>query len=61
MILQEMSESEKELFIEDLKSVCSEYFDGDGKYSVDVASCEKGLSVCVVFDAARVRNFRKPT
>ena len=56
-----MTDSEKELFIEDLKSVCSEYFEGDGKYSVDVVSLEKGLSVCVVFDAVRVRNFRKPT
>ena len=61
MILQQMTDSEKELFIEDLKSVCSEYFEGDGKYSVDVVSLEKGLSVCIVFDAVRVRNFRKPT
>ncbi|MGN0807734.1 MAG: hypothetical protein ACI4MN_04720 [Candidatus Coproplasma sp.] len=53
------SESEKELFTEDLKDVCSEYFEGAEKYGVDVVSSANGLSVCIVFDAVRVRNFKK--
>ncbi|MGN1373544.1 MAG: hypothetical protein ACI4VK_05840 [Candidatus Coproplasma sp.] len=53
------TEGEKELFIEDLGSVCSEYFEGAEKFGVDVVTTENGLSVCIVFDAVRVRNFRK--
>lgn len=53
------TEGEKELFIEDLKTVCAEYFEGGEKYAVDVATTANGLSVCIVFDAARVRSFRK--
>ncbi|MGN0812006.1 MAG: hypothetical protein ACI4MQ_00655 [Candidatus Coproplasma sp.] len=53
------TEGEKELFIEDLKSVCREYFEGAERYGVDVVSTENGLSVCIVFDAVRVRNFKK--
>ncbi|MGN1104242.1 MAG: hypothetical protein ACI4QI_05135 [Candidatus Coproplasma sp.] len=53
------TEGEKELFIEDLEDVCREYFEGTERYGVDVVSTENGLSVCIVFDAVRVRNFRK--
>lgn len=53
------TEGEKELFTEDLKGICREYFEGAERYGVDVVSTENGLSVCIVFDAARVRNFKK--
>lgn len=53
------TEGEKELFIEDLTNVCREYFEGAEKYGIDVVSTENGLSVCIVFDAVRVRNFKK--
>ena len=53
------TEGEKELFIEDLGNVCSEYFEGAEKYGIDVVTSENGLSVCIVFDAVRVRNFKK--
>ena len=53
------TDGEKELFIEDLKTVCREYFEGAEKYAVDVVSAANGLSVCIVFDAVRVRNFKK--
>ncbi len=53
------TEGEKELFIEDLKGVCREYFEGEDKYAIDVVSAANGLSVCIVFDAVRVRNFKK--
>lgn len=57
---EKMTEAEKELFINDLKNLCAEYFENAGKFSVDVAGAERGLSICVVFDAARVKNFKKP-
>lgn len=57
---EDMNENQKQLFIQDLKAVCGEYFDEDSKYSVDIAPCEKGLSVCIVFSAVRVRKLRTP-
>ncbi len=57
---EDMTEEEKSLFLHDLKKVCKEYFEADGRYSVDVARTEKGFSVCVIFDAVRVKKFRKP-
>lgn len=55
----DFSEGEKELFFEDLKTVCREYFEGDDRYGIDVVTTENGLSVCIVFDAMRIRNFKK--
>ena len=57
---QEMSDEEKEVFLCDLKEVCVEYFEVGEKFSVDVTGTEKGFSVCVLFDAHRIKNFKKP-
>ncbi len=57
---EQMTDDEKELFLSDLKSVCSEYFDGDAKFSLDLTRTEKGFSVCIVFDAVRIKKFKKP-
>lgn len=57
---EQMTDDEKELFLSDLKGVCSEYFDGGGKFSLDITRTEKGFSVCIVFDALRVKKFKKP-
>lgn len=57
---EEMTDEEKELFLCDIKQVCEEYFEADGKYSFDMAKTEKGFSVCLIFDVHRVRKFRKP-
>lgn len=55
-----MTDEEKELFVADLKNVCREYFDNDEKYSMDVTRTEKGFSVCIIFDAVRIKKFKKP-
>lgn len=57
---EDMTEEEKQLFINDLRHVCREYFEADGKYSLDMTRTEKGFSVCILFDAVRVKKFRKP-
>ena len=57
---EQMTDDEKELFLSDLKTVCSEYFDGGGKFSLDITRTEKGYSVCVVFDASSIKKFKKP-
>ena len=57
---EEMTEGERELFIADLKCVCDEYFEGEGRFSLDVTRTENGYSVCVIFDAHRIMRFKKP-
>ncbi|MDE7380058.1 MAG: hypothetical protein K2N14_03295 [Clostridia bacterium] len=57
---EQMTEEEKQLFMSDLKNVCGEYFEADGKYSMDVTRAESGFSVCIIFDAARIKKFKKP-
>lgn len=57
---EQMTDDEKELFLSDLKSLCSEYFDGDGKFSLDLTRTQTGYSVCIVFDAVRIKKFKKP-
>ncbi len=57
---EQMTDEEKELFLSDLKGVCSEYFEGDGRYSLDLTRTEKGFSACIVFDAVRIKKFKKP-
>jgi len=55
-----MTDGEKQLFIADFQCVCGEYFEVSSQYSVDIVPTPGGFSVCIVFDAARVRNFKKP-
>lgn len=57
---EDMTDEEKQLFLHDLKRVCCEYFEADGRYSLDMTRTEKGFSVCILFDAVRVKKFRKP-
>ncbi len=56
----EMTEEEKELFICDFRKVCTEYFETDGKFTLDVAPNGSGYSVCIIFDAHRIKRFKKP-
>lgn len=57
---EEMTDGERQLFLSDLKQVCEEYFESDGRYSLDVTRSERGFSVCILFDARRVKRFKKP-
>ena len=57
---QEMTDEEKEVFIGDVKCVCGEYFETGDKFTVDVTQTENGFSVCIIFDAHRIKNFKKP-
>lgn len=57
---EEMTEEEKQLFLSDIRCVCEQYFDADGKYSFDLAKTENGFCGYIIFDALRVRKFKKP-
>lgn len=56
----EMTDAEKQLFLTDVKKVCSEYFDNGKRYSVDVTGEDGAYSVCVIFSAERIKRVRKP-
>ncbi len=55
-----MTDEERELFVADLKAVCGEYFEAGEKFSLDVTKTETGFSVCVIFDAVRIKKFKRP-
>jgi hypothetical protein len=57
---EEITEEEKKLFLSDLKYVCGEYFDGAENFNLDVTKCEQGFSVCIIFEADRIKRFKKP-
>lgn len=60
VLREEMTQEEKELFLCDIKQVCGEYFECEGKYTCDIAETQDGFAVCILFDARRVKKFRKP-
>ena len=57
---EEMSELEKELFLKDLKRVTDEYFETDGKASIEVTRSDNGFLVCVLLTARRIKSVKKP-
>ncbi len=56
----EMTEGERELFLADAQAVFDEYFEREGRITLDVTKTENGYSVCVIFDARRIKRFKKP-
>lgn len=56
----EMTDGERELFLADAQAVFDEYFERDGSVTLDVTKTENGYSVCVIFDARRIKRFKKP-
>ncbi len=57
---EKMTDEERELFLSDLKNLCEEYFEGGSKFTTDMTRTANGFSVCVIFDAARIKSFKKP-
>lgn len=56
----EMSETERELFLNDLKRVTDEYFESDGAADLEITRTENGFLVCVLFTARRVKSVKHP-
>lgn len=56
----DMSDLERELFLKDLKKVTDEYFESDGKVSLEITRSEEGFIVCLLLTARRIKNFKKP-
>lgn len=57
---EQLTEEEKELFLTDLKEVLGEYFECADRCTLDITRTKNGYSVCIIFDSARIKKFRKP-
>lgn len=57
---EDMSDLERELFLTDLKRVTDEYFESDGKVSLEITRSDEGFIVCVLLTAHRIKNVKKP-
>ena len=56
---EEMTDGEKQLFINDFKRVCADYFECDGKPELNLTKTDDGYSVCIIFAARRLKHFRR--
>lgn len=52
---EEMSDTERRLFLSDIEKVCREYFEC-GNLSLEITRSEEGFIVCVLFPARRIKN-----
>lgn len=56
----DMTDTERELFLKDMKRVTDEYFECDGEPSLEVTRSDGGFIVCVLLTARRIKNIKKP-
>lgn len=57
---EDMSDFERGLFLKDLLKVTDEYFETDGKTSLEITRTEDGFIVCVIFTSRRIKSLKKP-
>ena len=54
----ELTEGEKKMFLSDFKRLYEQYFEGDGKPDINLTRTADGFSVCIIFAARRIMNFK---
>lgn len=57
---EDMTDLERELFLKDFKRVADEYFEVNGECDLEVTRSEEGFLVCIIFNARRIKNIRRP-
>lgn len=57
---EDMSETERALFLKDLKRLTDEYFESDGETTLEVTRTDGGFLVCVLFTARRIKSIKSP-
>ncbi len=50
-----LSETEKTLFLNDFAAFAGEYFECDGQAEIDLTRTDEGFSVCILFNARRIK------
>ena len=53
---EDMSDFERELFLNDMKRVYDEYFEVDSDPSLEITRAENGFIICVLLTARRIKN-----
>ena len=56
----DMTDLERELFLNDLKRVTDEYFESDSTPSLEITRTDDGFLVCVLITANRIKNLKQP-
>ena len=56
----DMSDFERDLFLSDIKKVTDEYFESDGKASLEITRTDEGFLICMFMSARRIKNVKKP-
>ena len=57
---EDMTDLERELFLKDFKRIADEYFEVNGACDLEVTRSEDGFLVCIIFNAHRIKNIRRP-
>lgn len=57
---EDMSETERQLFLKDLKRVAEEYFECGERLDLEIVRADGGFTVSVLFTARRVKSVKKP-
>lgn len=57
---EDMSDFERGLYLKDVHGVNEEYFECDGKPTLEVTRTEEGFLVCVLFSARRIKSGKRP-
>lgn len=58
---ENITDLERELFLKDFKRVADEYFEMDGMCDLEVTRSEEGFLICLIFNARRIKNIRRPS
>lgn len=56
----EMTDTEKRLFLKDLKWVLEEYFELNGDVGLELTRDKAGFICCVLFSARRIKTVKTP-
>lgn len=57
---EDMTETEKKLFLKDLKWVLEEYFELSGEVGLELTRDKNGFLGCVLFSARRIKTIKTP-
>lgn len=58
---EDMTDLERELFLKDFTRVADEYFEMAGACDLEITRSEDGFLACLIFNARRIKNVRRPS
>ncbi len=55
-----ISQGQRDLLLRDLSEVIDEHLERTSRIVLDITKTEKGFSVCILLEASRIRESKKP-